>query len=63
MEQGGKNLIFIWGPNAQHENEATGKLPPYRVKNHIVRPRRVIFLFENICSNNSETVSKIAADQ
>ena len=28
MEQGGKNLIFIWGPNAQHENEATGKLPP-----------------------------------
>ena len=43
MEQGGKNLIFIWGPNAQHENEATGKLPPYRVINHIVRPRRVIF--------------------
>ena len=43
MEQGGKNLIFIWGPNAQHENEATGKFPPYRVINHIVRPRRVIF--------------------
>ena len=28
MEQGGKNLIFIWGLNAQHENEAIGKLPP-----------------------------------
>ena len=48
MEQGGKNLIFIWGPNAQHENEATGKLPPIQGDKSYCEAQESHFLFENI---------------